>query len=32
MSTPTRTRTMGWKDAMNQFAVLYAERFTKPMP
>jgi putative transposase len=24
--------TMGWKDAMNQFAVLYAERFTKPTP
>jgi transposase-like protein len=22
----------GWKDAMNQFAVIYAERFTRPAP
>ena len=22
----------GWKDAMNQFAILYAERFTRPAP
>ncbi len=25
-------RTLNWKDAMNQFAVLYAERFTRPAP
>ena len=25
-------RTLNWKDAMNQFAVLYAERFTRPTP
>lgn len=23
---------MGWRDAMNQFAILYAERFTRPTP
>jgi len=27
-----RRASRDWKEAMNQFAVLYAERFTKPTP